>query len=85
MSVAAEYRDDPRVLRFYMRKLLKRGWAGQMTPTESRYAALARRACGKGMTAERIRSLTEAARAARVASLPKTMSCTDASGGERVS
>lgn len=58
-GLAAEYADDPALLRFYMRRLLTRGWAGQMTATESRYTSMARRACGKGMSEEQLERLRQ--------------------------
>lgn len=33
------YRDDPELLRFYKKKLLIPGWAGQVTDAEARYIA----------------------------------------------
>jgi hypothetical protein len=47
-GLAAEYRNAPDTLRFYMRKLLIWGWAGQKSPEESKYITLARAAYGKG-------------------------------------
>jgi hypothetical protein len=80
-GLAAEYRDDPRLLRFYMRRLLRYGWAGTMTATEIRYTTLARRAYGKGMSAERIAKMQAARQrpagrlqAAKIASMSN---CTD--------
>ena len=43
-----EYESDSTLRTFYMRKLLKRGWAGQKTAEEAKYTSLARRAMGKG-------------------------------------
>lgn len=53
-GLTAEHANDPVLLRFYMRKLLKRGWGGQLSTEESKYATLVRRAFGKGMSEERI-------------------------------
>ncbi len=53
-GLAAEYANDPVLLRFYMVKLLKFGWAGQKTETEHRYTSLARRAMGKGRDPDQI-------------------------------
>jgi hypothetical protein len=38
-GLAAEYANDPELLRFYMRKLLKKGWAGNRTQTEKHYCS----------------------------------------------
>jgi hypothetical protein len=39
-GLASEYRNDPDLLAFYMRKLPQRGWAGARTATERRYCQL---------------------------------------------
>jgi hypothetical protein len=46
-GLAAEYAGDPTLLEFYARRLLRRGWAGNMMPTEARYVALVHKAQGK--------------------------------------
>lgn len=46
-GLTQEYASDPRLLQFYMRKLLKRGWAGDRSPTEQKYCGLVHRAEGK--------------------------------------
>jgi hypothetical protein len=46
-GLAAEYRDDPALLEFYARRLLRKGWAGQRTPAEARYIGLVHKAEGK--------------------------------------
>jgi len=53
-GLAAEHANDPALLRFYMRKLLKSGWSGPRSPEEIKYTSAVRRAFGKGMSKERI-------------------------------
>jgi hypothetical protein len=36
-ALAAEYEGDPKLLAFYRKKLLIRGWAGRTSPTEKAY------------------------------------------------
>lgn len=83
-GLAAEYAPDPRLLRHYMRKLLKRGWGGCMTSTERRYTTLARRACGRGMSAERVAAFVARTRPQNRVS-PNDYTCTDASSTQEVS
>jgi hypothetical protein len=47
-GLAAEYANDPILLRFYMRRLLVWRWAGVKSTTEARYVTLARKGLGKG-------------------------------------
>jgi hypothetical protein len=46
-GLAQEYANDPALLAFYQRRLLKKGWAGTKTPTENKYVALVNKALGK--------------------------------------
>ena len=46
-GLSREHESDPTLRTFYMRKLLKRGWAGDRSPTERKYCSLVHRAEGK--------------------------------------
>jgi hypothetical protein len=39
-GLAAEFANDPVLLRIYMKKLLQRNWAGSRTQSEKRYCQL---------------------------------------------
>lgn len=57
-TLEARYRDDPALLRFYKKKLLLAGWAGQMDAVEREYvrrqrARLGRRPRGKPFPARK--------------------------------
>ena len=49
-GLAQEYKNDPQLLAFYKRKLLRRGWAGTYTPAEGKYVSLVHKAEGKYQT-----------------------------------
>lgn len=38
-TLAQQYASDPALLAFYQTKLLRRGWAGSVTPEEQAYQA----------------------------------------------
>lgn len=56
-GLAAEYADDPVLLRFYMKKLMQRGWAGTFDPVEKRYTQLVRKALGTGQSEEQLEAM----------------------------
>jgi len=37
ISLDSKYSSDPELLRFYMKKLLEPGWAGELSPEELAY------------------------------------------------
>jgi len=43
-TLEERYRDDPGLLEFYKRKLLRRGWAGCVDKVEKEYIRRAKRA-----------------------------------------
>ena len=63
-GLAAEI-NNPALLRFYMKNLMIRGWAGVMTPEEKRYTRQVREAFGKGRSPEAIERFAAMARARR--------------------
>jgi len=48
---------DPTLLRFYMTKLMHRGWAGCFDPVEKRYTQMVRKAKGTGQSEEQLAAM----------------------------
>lgn len=64
-GLSAEYADDPALLKFYMKQLMTRGWAGILTETERKYTQLVRQAFGTGKSEDQIASFKERMKAYR--------------------
>jgi hypothetical protein len=78
-GLAEEYANNPELLRFYMRRLLRKGWANQKTSAEARYIAAVHKAQGKYQgNGERLR------RPHQMPRIPPSISCTDASEAGKV-